>query len=92
MLPSIGSVRYCSSFNQPSPSNSCRIGFEKDQRTGECVDVDECETGEAACDAQLQVCMNVEGSYKCLDIQEVKCEAGFRYDRKTGKCEGGLQN
>ncbi|XP_038110721.1 fibulin-1 isoform X3 [Culex quinquefasciatus] len=67
--------------------SDCRIGYEKDQRNGECVDVDECETGEAACDAQLQVCMNVEGSYKCLDIQEVKCEAGFRYDRKTGKCE-----
>lgn len=67
--------------------SDCRIGYEKDQRTGECVDVDECETGEAVCDAQLQVCMNVEGSYKCLDIQDVKCEPGFRYDRKTGKCE-----
>ncbi|XP_055595503.1 fibulin-1 isoform X2 [Uranotaenia lowii] len=66
----------------------CRRGFEKDQRTGECVDVDECETGEATCNAMTQVCMNLEGSYRCLDIQEdVKCEAGYRLDRKTGQCE-----
>ncbi|XP_021709534.1 fibulin-2 isoform X2 [Aedes aegypti] len=68
-------------------SSDCRLGFEKDQRTGECVDVDECETGEATCDINNQVCMNLEGSYRCLDIQDVKCDAGYRYDRKAGKCE-----
>ena len=50
--------------------------------------MDECETGEATCDTHNQVCMNLEGSYRCLDIQDVKCDAGYRYDRKAGKCEG----
>ncbi|KXJ70373.1 hypothetical protein RP20_CCG023913 [Aedes albopictus] len=68
-------------------SSDCRRGYEKDQRTGECADVDECETGEATCDTNNQVCMNLEGSYRCLDIQDVKCDAGYRYDRKAGKCE-----
>ncbi|XP_065089708.1 fibulin-1 isoform X2 [Ochlerotatus camptorhynchus] len=69
------------------PRSDCRLGYEKDQRTGECVDVDECEMGEATCDANNQVCMNLEGTYRCLDIQDVKCDAGYRYDRKTVKCE-----
>lgn len=34
--------------------------------------------------------MNLEGSYRCLDIQDVKCDAGYRYNRKTVKCEGEL--
>ncbi|XP_062564121.1 fibulin-2 isoform X2 [Armigeres subalbatus] len=68
-------------------SSDCRRGYEKDQRTGECVDVDECETGEATCDSSNQVCMNVEGAYRCLDIKEVKCDPGYRYSRKVGKCE-----
>ncbi|XP_055536321.1 fibrillin-1 isoform X1 [Wyeomyia smithii] len=68
-------------------ASDCRQGYEKDQRTGECVDVDECETGEAVCDMERQVCMNIEGDYRCLDIQDVKCDGGFRFDRKSGKCE-----
>ncbi|XP_058457725.1 fibulin-1 isoform X3 [Malaya genurostris] len=68
-------------------SSDCRRGYEKDQRTGECVDIDECETGDATCDIDRQVCVNFDGGYRCLDIQDVKCDTGFRYDRKSGKCE-----
>ncbi|XP_055626576.1 fibulin-1 isoform X3 [Toxorhynchites rutilus septentrionalis] len=67
--------------------SDCHRGYEKDQKTGECVDVDECETGEANCDPRSQVCMNTEGDFRCLDILDTECKPGFRFDRKTSTCE-----
>uniref|UniRef100_A0A8W7JRU8 EGF-like domain-containing protein n=1 Tax=Anopheles albimanus TaxID=7167 RepID=A0A8W7JRU8_ANOAL len=67
--------------------NSCTKGYRRNMRTGQCEDVNECETGEATCDAQSQVCRNTRGSFQCIDVlvPNIDCEAG--YQPKNGKCE-----
>ncbi|XP_052825867.1 low-density lipoprotein receptor-related protein 8, partial [Octopus bimaculoides] len=49
---------------------SCRSGFKmKDEKTKECVDINECELSNNKCP---QLCDNIKGSYKCL------CHEGFQ--------------
>ena len=53
----------------------CRAGYTKNQLTGNCQDINECDSP-SVCD---QICMNIPGSFKC------QCKRGYRlsYDFKT---------
>lgn len=56
-----------------------------------CVDIDECDTGEADCDASTQICRNEVGSYKCVDVippSAEDCKPGFRFNVGNEACEG----
>ncbi|XP_013148849.1 PREDICTED: fibulin-1 [Papilio polytes] len=55
----------------------CLNGFEKSP-SGECVDINECETAKHIC-SSLEVCHNSHGGYTC------ECMPGFRRDA-TGWC------
>lgn len=73
------------------PSGSdCPAGYAMDPHLKKCLDVDECDTGDADCDMESQVCRNEAGSYKCVDIMPPSsdCEAGFRFNVVTESCEG----
>lgn len=64
--------------------------------TGECEDINECDTGEANCSVENQACMNTIGSYKCLDIivndKQNNCEDGYRYQARIDQCVGESKN
>lgn len=74
--------------------NRCASGYTRNKVTEKCEDTDECETGEATCNATNQACYNTAGSYKCLNIlstddrQENACEEGFRYHPRIDQCTG----
>lgn len=72
----------------------CGKGYMKDLLTGNCVDVDECDTGEADCDVDTQICRNEQGGFKCVDVispSAEDCKAGFRFNVGTEACEGMLE-
>uniref|UniRef100_A0A182JMQ3 EGF-like domain-containing protein n=1 Tax=Anopheles atroparvus TaxID=41427 RepID=A0A182JMQ3_ANOAO len=73
--------------NEAIEQKLCEKGFQKNARTNECEDVDECETGEASCDAARQICRNSRGGFQCVDIilPDIACDAG--YQPRDGKCE-----
>lgn len=67
----------------------CRKGYKRDTNNRTCIDIDECETGEADCDLDEQVCFNTDGSFKCIDVSEPSaCPDGYRYNVKTETCQG----
>ncbi|XP_028295154.1 thrombomodulin-like [Gouania willdenowi] len=55
----------------------CARGYERAHDGRSCVDVDECDTGDA-CTAEGEECVNTEGGYKCT------CADGF--DEEDGAC------
>lgn len=59
----------------------CSLGFAYDPLRKICLDIDECQTEERACDS-TQDCINTLGSYKC------ECKVGFQFDSITGACTG----
>ena len=70
---------------------SCATGYEKNKITNKCVDINECENGDATCDPDKQACYNTMGSYKCLEIlptDETHCDDGFRYNARINQCTG----
>lgn len=70
---------------------ACAKGYMKDLLTNLCIDVDECDTGEADCDAQSQICRNEPGGFKCVDVippSAEDCKTGFRFNVGTEACEG----
>ncbi|XP_058117872.1 fibulin-1-like [Anopheles coustani] len=73
--------------NETAQQTICEKGFQRNARTDECEDVNECETGEATCDAVRQICRNSRGGYQCVDIilPDIACEPG--YQPRDGKCE-----
>lgn len=69
----------------------CPKGYVMDLVSLTCVDVDECDTGEADCDINTQICRNEVGSYKCVDVippSSEDCKPGFRFNVGTEACEG----
>lgn len=69
----------------------CPQGYVMDLVSNVCVDVDECDTGEATCDPNTQICRNEVGSYKCVDViapSAEDCKPGFRFNVGTESCEG----
>lgn len=71
----------------------CAAGYEKTE-SGDCEDINECDTGDATCDANNQACLNTRGSFRCLDIlvseRISNCEDGFRYQSRIDQCVGML--
>lgn len=88
------------------PLRDCPTGHTLNAERGECEDINECESDEATCDIDTQVCFNTVGSYKCLDIltderqssvgsaasssRAHDCDTGLRYNTKTDECDGML--
>lgn len=71
--------------------SDCLTGYSKNDSTGECDDIDECEDGEVTCNIETQVCYNTIGSYKCLDIASAtSCPDGYKQNSITKLCEGKL--
>lgn len=70
----------------------CPLGYTKNEQTGECDDIDECEGTDVTCNMDTQVCYNTKGSYKCLDIKpatEVNaCPSGYKFESKIKQCVG----
>lgn len=70
----------------------CSSGYAKNEQTGECDDIDECEGTDVSCNMETQVCYNLPGSYKCLDIlpapSPTSCPNGFNFDTKIKQCIG----
>lgn len=67
----------------------CPTGHAKNEQTGNCDDINECEGPDVTCNLDTQVCYNVPGSYKCLDILSVnQCPNGFKFDPKIKHCIG----
>lgn len=68
----------------------CPSGYIKNEQTGKCEDIDECEGTDATCNIETQVCHNTPGSYECLDINRpsTSCPNGFRFDSKIKQCLG----
>jgi hypothetical protein len=55
----------------------CKDGFERDQKSQNCVDIDECTTGTNSC-SKSEICRNLVGSHEC-----VVCPSGFRPGKMT---------
>lgn len=70
----------------------CSSGYTRNEQTGECDDIDECEGTDVSCNMETQVCYNLPGSYKCLDIlpapSATSCPNGFNFDSKIKQCIG----
>ncbi|KAH8406404.1 hypothetical protein KR222_000115, partial [Zaprionus bogoriensis] len=64
----------------------CPDGYSLDEAQGKCVDIDECKEQLHACEP-VQYCHNRIGGYRCLDIKDNNCQAGFLYNNKTNECE-----
>nr|XP_040234609.2 fibulin-1 isoform X2 [Anopheles coluzzii] len=73
--------------NETVERKGCDAGFKHNKRTDKCEDVNECETGEATCNPDSQVCRNTRGSFLCVDVvlPDIACDPG--YTPKNGKCE-----
>lgn len=97
------SLHFCVIFNCRSVTlemlffplfyRDCSAGYVKNDQTGECDDIDECEGTDVTCKMDTQVCYNTPGSYKCLDILPVTstriCPNGFKFEEKIKQCIGG---
>lgn len=46
--------------------SDCDAGYIKNEQSGECEDIDECESGDATCDMSSQVCYNTLGNDGCV--------------------------
>ncbi|RVE53502.1 hypothetical protein evm_001872 [Chilo suppressalis] len=82
-LVSRGRTRLCggSCVNEPGSYRcSCPSGYRLGDDGKSCIDIDECETGEATCAASRDpgyVCQNTRGSYHCHHIQ---CPRGYKLE------------
>ena len=63
----------------------CKRGFEDKGMgfNGDCVDINECKTGNNKCVGANVTCKNLPGGYKC------PCKPGFAGDMRRG-CKGKL--
>uniref|UniRef100_A0A0A9XFE0 Fibulin-2 n=4 Tax=Lygus hesperus TaxID=30085 RepID=A0A0A9XFE0_LYGHE len=67
-----------------SYSCGCKPGFQKDDFTGGCVDVNECQLNPNAC-REGERCDNSPGSYGCVRI--ASCGTGYTLNQHTKRCE-----
>lgn len=78
-------------LNKNAFFRDCPTGFTKNEDTGKCEDIDECEERtDVTCNIDTQVCLNTPGSYQCLDITPISsiCPNGFKFDQKIKQCIG----
>lgn len=64
--------------------SDCDAGYIKNEQSGECEDIDECESGDATCDMSSQVCYNTLGEcfgHFTLDLIHLKIFV-FRFHRQ----------
>lgn len=74
-------------------SRDCPVGYNKNEDTDGCDDIDECEERtDLTCNMATQVCLNTPGSYQCLEIHHVPvtCPSGFTFDPKVKQCIGSV--
>ncbi|XP_066599204.1 fibrillin-2-like [Prorops nasuta] len=72
----------------------CPPGFEFSIRTNQCVDIDECATGNYTCDPRGELCVNLPGRYKCERYwfsnqkprQKPACPSGYKYNSELRRC------
>ncbi|XP_076037131.1 uncharacterized protein LOC143022668 isoform X3 [Oratosquilla oratoria] len=69
---------------QGSFSCDCRQGFHRDEQTGDCTDVNECQLGQHTC-GRFQRCDNTIGSFTCIRV--AGCGTGYTLNHNTGQCE-----
>lgn len=62
----------------------CKIGYQQEQSTRRCVDINECQTQQHSC-AATQRCDNTLGSYQC--IRFTGCGTGYTLNAQNGLCE-----
>ncbi|XP_046406118.1 fibulin-1-like isoform X2 [Ischnura elegans] len=77
---------------QPQPSEikplKCPPGFIYNPDSQVCDDVDECREGLDNCSRGQQFCMNMKGSFTCVDMNKrIECLAGYKYNAATKDCE-----
>lgn len=79
-------------FYYSSFCRDCSAGYVKNEQSGQCDDIDECEGSDVKCNMETQVCYNLPGSYQCLDILPAPtarvCPHGFKFDEKIKQCTG----
>ncbi|KAH7644719.1 hypothetical protein HUG17_0257 [Dermatophagoides farinae] len=81
--------------------DECSFGFYFNYTYNQCKDIDECAQGTHNCNHRFQVCMNIPGSWKCIQVGS-ECPKGFRrlgpstiFDtgcRDIDECIEGLNN
>nr|XP_027195181.1 fibrillin-1-like [Dermatophagoides pteronyssinus] len=81
--------------------DECSYGFYFNYSYNQCKDIDECAQGTHDCNHRYQVCMNIPGSWKCIQVG-LECPKGFRRlgastDFDTGcrdidECREGINN
>ncbi|XP_070505862.1 fibulin-1-like [Chironomus tepperi] len=58
----------------------CPAGFRKEESY--CTDIDECQEYPGICDKKTSRCLNIPGSYKCMNI---KCDEGYKLVKRNGE-------
>ncbi|CAH0731669.1 unnamed protein product, partial [Brenthis ino] len=73
-------------LNEPGSYRcSCPSGYRLSEDKRSCIDIDECETGEAPCATGGQyggssvVCLNTRGGYRC---QRITCPPGYKLESR----------
>ncbi|GMS79839.1 hypothetical protein PENTCL1PPCAC_2014, partial [Pristionchus entomophagus] len=66
---------YCKAHGKFNYTCECRLGFQKDSQSKECIDIDECRESTNNCDRNAW-CTNTIGSYSC------ECMASYVGDGK----------
>lgn len=62
-------------------SEPCKLGYARDIKSGECVDIDECATSLSCRD--YEQCHNSPGSFMCLPL----CTTGWYFNTATKGCQ-----
>jgi fibulin 1/2 len=57
--------------------NACNPGFERNNKTNKCENINECKLNATVCSEGLQ-CFDLEGSFECVNNT---CEPGYRISR-----------
>lgn len=59
----------------------CNLGYTRDIKNGECIDIDECATGLVCRD--YEQCYNIPGSFKCSPL----CTTGWYFNTAIKGCQ-----
>ncbi|GAB6029259.1 hypothetical protein CHUAL_005025 [Chamberlinius hualienensis] len=68
-------------------TSQCPPGYEYNQTIASCVDVNECENGQDACDRTREFCFNLQGLYECKRKSHSNCPAGYKFSQSGKSCE-----
>ncbi|XP_021966879.1 fibulin-1 [Folsomia candida] len=68
----------------------CPPGYQIEEATGDCVDIDECQLRVDICVREIQYCINTPGGFDCQskkDFQRYNCPAGYKFNNATLNCD-----